>query len=183
MHKSFFPNLSGIRPVRDLFKACCCGGVVVLNQRSSTNRMQPSNRTGFRTHSTPFCVTRSTAHHRHREHFVDECRTRSVGETHEVVRRGSTKSGAHASHDIAGRMPLIQYAVRDTLAVMSTIREIEDAIRKLPDDELTAFRAWFAEFDATAWDRQFEQDVAAGRLDALGDEALRDARDGRCTEL
>jgi hypothetical protein len=66
---------------------------------------------------------------------------------------------------------------------MSTIQEIEDAIRMLPDEELAALRAWFAEFDAAAWDRQFEQDVAAGRLDALADEALTDLREGRCTDL
>ena len=59
---------------------------------------------------------------------------------------------------------------------MSAIAEIEDAIRKLPDEELAVLRAWFAEFDAAAWDRQFERDAAAGRLDALADEALRDAR-------
>jgi hypothetical protein len=80
-------------------------------------------------------------------------------------------------------MPLIRYTPRDPLAIMSTIRENEDAVRKFPDDELTAFRAWFAEFDATAWDRQFEQDVAEGRLDTLADEALRDGREGRCTSL
>jgi hypothetical protein len=66
---------------------------------------------------------------------------------------------------------------------MSTIQEIEDAIRKLPAEDLAALRAWFAEFDAAAWDRQFEQDVAAGRLDELADEALRDLREGRCADL
>lgn len=66
---------------------------------------------------------------------------------------------------------------------MSTVHEIEDAIRKLADDDLAALRAWFAEFDADSWDRQFERDVAEGRLDALADEALRDAREGRCTDL
>ena len=66
---------------------------------------------------------------------------------------------------------------------MSTIQEIEDAIRRLPDDDLATLRAWFAEFDASAWDRQFERDVAEGRLDALAEEALQDAREGRCTEL
>lgn len=66
---------------------------------------------------------------------------------------------------------------------MSTVHEIEDAIRKLPDDDLAALCAWFAEFDAAAWDRQFERDVAEGRLDALADEALRDAHEGRCTDL
>ena len=66
---------------------------------------------------------------------------------------------------------------------MSTIQEIEDAIRRLPDVELAALRAWFAEFDAAAWDRQFERDVEAGRLDALADEACADAREGGCTDL
>jgi hypothetical protein len=66
---------------------------------------------------------------------------------------------------------------------MSTVDEIEDAIRKLPDAELAALRAWFAEFDAETWDRQFERDVEEGRLDALADEALRDWREGRCTDL
>ncbi|WP_435008619.1 hypothetical protein P12x_005828 [Tundrisphaera lichenicola] len=66
---------------------------------------------------------------------------------------------------------------------MSTIREIEDAMRKLPEDELVEPRAWFAEYDAAAWDRQFEQDATEGRLDALVDEALGDLREGRCTDL
>ncbi|MBL8851988.1 MAG: hypothetical protein JNG89_20110 [Planctomycetaceae bacterium] len=66
---------------------------------------------------------------------------------------------------------------------MSTIVEIEQAVRQLAADDLAAFRAWFAEFDAGVWDRQFEEDVAAGRLDALADEAITDLRQGRCTEL
>jgi len=66
---------------------------------------------------------------------------------------------------------------------MSTVQEIESAIRKLPREELGKFRAWFARFDAEAWDKQFEEDVAAGRLDALAEEALKDLREGRCTDL
>jgi hypothetical protein len=66
---------------------------------------------------------------------------------------------------------------------MSAIQEIEDAILRLSDVDLAVLRAWFAEFDASAWDRQFECDVDAGRLHALADEALRDAREGRCTDL
>ena len=66
---------------------------------------------------------------------------------------------------------------------MSTIKEIETAVRKLSRDELSAFRSWFLEFDADAWDRQFEQDMQAGRLDALANEALGELHDGRCTDL
>lgn len=50
---------------------------------------------------------------------------------------------------------------------MSTVKEIETAVSKLSREDLSAFRAWFAEFNAAEWDKQFEQDVAAGRLDAL----------------
>lgn len=66
---------------------------------------------------------------------------------------------------------------------MSNVREIEDAVRRLPSADLAAFRAWFAEFDAEIWDRQLEADVAAGRLDALANEALSDLREGRCKDL
>lgn len=66
---------------------------------------------------------------------------------------------------------------------MSTVNEIEAAIQRLSADDLAAFRAWFAAFDAAAWDRKFEQDEAAGRLDGLASEALRDLREGRCTDL
>jgi hypothetical protein len=65
---------------------------------------------------------------------------------------------------------------------MGGVNEIEEAVRRLATAELAAFRAWFAEFDAEAWDRQIEDDVASGRLDALADEALEDLREGRCTE-
>ncbi|MFI5459864.1 MAG: hypothetical protein ACHRXM_30965 [Isosphaerales bacterium] len=65
---------------------------------------------------------------------------------------------------------------------MSIVQEIENAIRKLADEDLVALRAWFAEFDADAWDHQFEKDVASGRLDELA-ENLRDLREGRCTDL
>jgi hypothetical protein len=66
---------------------------------------------------------------------------------------------------------------------MSTVQEIEQAVRKLAPSDLAAFRAWFAEYDAEAWDRQMEQDIAAGRLDRFAEEALRDLQEGRCKDL
>jgi hypothetical protein len=66
---------------------------------------------------------------------------------------------------------------------MSTVQEIQNAVRQLSDEELTAFRHWFAGFDASLWDKKLEADAASGRLDALADEALRDLREGRCTDL
>ena len=65
---------------------------------------------------------------------------------------------------------------------MSTVQQIEDAVQQLSVEERAVFRAWFAEFDAEEWDRQFEADVLAGRLEWLAEEARRDLREGRCTE-
>jgi hypothetical protein len=65
---------------------------------------------------------------------------------------------------------------------MSTIQQIEDAVRRLSTEERAAFRAWFAEFDAEEWDQQLEADVSAGRLDWLINEARQDLREGHCTD-
>ena len=66
---------------------------------------------------------------------------------------------------------------------MSRLNEIEAAVSQLPAHELEQFRQWFADFDAERWDQQFEQDVRAGKLDKLADEALDQYRSGRCTPL
>jgi hypothetical protein len=66
---------------------------------------------------------------------------------------------------------------------MSTIEQIEEAVKQLTPQDLAVFRDWFAEYDAEIWDRQLEADVAAGRLNALAQEALNDLKEGRCTDL
>ncbi len=66
---------------------------------------------------------------------------------------------------------------------MSKIESIEKQIQSLSEDELAQFRAWFVEFDWAAWDRQFERDVADGKLDTLAEKALRDYTSGKTTPL
>lgn len=66
---------------------------------------------------------------------------------------------------------------------MGNVPEIEAAVRGLSPSDLSNFRKWFQEFDTEAWDLQLEQDISAGKLDALADEALKDLREGRCTDL
>ena len=66
---------------------------------------------------------------------------------------------------------------------MGTVREIETAISKLSRQELLTFRDWFTEFDAAAWDKQFQEDVTSGLLDEMADEAINDLREGRCRPL
>lgn len=69
------------------------------------------------------------------------------------------------------------------LSCMGTVHEIEAAISKLSRQEFVALRDWFFQFDSVAWDKQFEEDVARGRLDELADEALADVREGRSREM
>jgi len=66
---------------------------------------------------------------------------------------------------------------------MSTVQDIEQAILRLPPQDRALLRAWFAQLDADQWDRQFEADVQAGRLDSLGKQALAEFKAGNCTEL
>jgi hypothetical protein len=48
---------------------------------------------------------------------------------------------------------------------MSTVEKVEAALRQMTAEELVAFRAWYAEFDAQVWDRQRESESASGKLD------------------
>ena len=56
---------------------------------------------------------------------------------------------------------------------MGKVENIERQIKELSETELAEFREWFTAFDAEAWDRQFEADVRAGKLDALAEKALK----------
>ncbi len=66
---------------------------------------------------------------------------------------------------------------------MSKLESIETEVKQLSAEELKRFREWFLEFDADAWDRQLESDIAAGKLDQLAEKAIRDHQAGRTTEL
>lgn len=66
---------------------------------------------------------------------------------------------------------------------MSKLEIIEGQIKELSREELAQLREWLAGFDAEVWDRQFEADVKAGKLDALAENALRDHLAGRSTKL
>lgn len=64
-----------------------------------------------------------------------------------------------------------------------SVQELEAAVAELSPDELARFAEWFEAYHADAWDRQFEADVAAGKLDALGRQADSDFEAGRATAL
>ncbi len=64
-----------------------------------------------------------------------------------------------------------------------TVKEIEQAVAQLSKGQLAKFRAWYEQFDAEVWDRQIEEDIAAGKLDALADTAIADHKAGRTKKL
>ena len=66
---------------------------------------------------------------------------------------------------------------------MTKVEKIEEDIRKLNRDELLAFRRWFRAYDSDEWDRQIEEDVRAGKLDKLAQEALAEHRAGKSKEI
>jgi hypothetical protein len=64
-----------------------------------------------------------------------------------------------------------------------SVDDLESAVSRLSAEDLARFSAWFEEFMADQWDRQIEQDIKAGRLDAAGKRADEDFEAGRCTPL
>jgi hypothetical protein len=66
---------------------------------------------------------------------------------------------------------------------MSTIAEIQQAIMSLPKSEYTELRRWLQEYDWKRWDREFEDDVRAGKLDFLAAEALEAKAKGELKDL
>lgn len=66
---------------------------------------------------------------------------------------------------------------------MTKLEQIENSVSALSDEELKAFAEWFAELQWQRWDRQFEANVKAGRLDRFAEEARADIRAGRTSPL
>lgn len=66
---------------------------------------------------------------------------------------------------------------------MTKLEQIEKSVEALSEDELKKFAQWFAELQAERWDKQIEEDVAAGRLNKLAEEALAEFKAGRTRPL
>jgi hypothetical protein len=66
---------------------------------------------------------------------------------------------------------------------MSTVQEIETAIKKLKPREIHEVGHWLDELREELWDNQMEADAKAGKLDNLMEEAKQDYLAGRCKPL
>ncbi len=64
-----------------------------------------------------------------------------------------------------------------------SIKEIEAAIKELPVQEVTELMGWLAERHAQLWDEQIEDDLEAGRLDAVLAEAEKEYKAGLAKPL
>ena len=65
------------------------------------------------------------------------------------------------------------------------VAELQQLIQALPRHDFAMFNAWYQEFFQDVWDRQMEEDAAAGRgvFGELAEQALRDIEAGRTTPL
>ena len=55
---------------------------------------------------------------------------------------------------------------------MTTIPEIQQAIMNLSEADYAELCRWLLDQDWERWEREFDEDVRAGKLDALAAEAL-----------
>ncbi|MFB2920395.1 hypothetical protein [Aerosakkonema funiforme] len=50
---------------------------------------------------------------------------------------------------------------------MNALAEIEAAIKQLPENDIRQLAEWIQNYLNEKWDRQMEEDLAAGKLNAL----------------
>ena len=66
---------------------------------------------------------------------------------------------------------------------MTTVAEIQEAVRCLPEEQFEAFSSWFEQYEERRWDRQIERDQKSGTLRSLMVKARADFEAGKCTPL
>jgi len=66
---------------------------------------------------------------------------------------------------------------------MTQIEAIQAEIASLSSEDFARLREWIAERDWQNWDRQIEQDSAAGKLDFLRKEAEAAKQQGKLRDL
>lgn len=66
---------------------------------------------------------------------------------------------------------------------MTTLVEIEAAIKQLPEQDARRLAEWLQDYLDDAWDRQIAADAAAGKLDDLIAQAEADIASGNVRDL
>ncbi len=104
-----------------------------------------------------------------------------------------TEADAPAASDQAaaptapGGIPQVPLPDRDVEGQPFTppVTELQQLIQALPRRDFAMFNRWYQGFFQDVWDRQMEEDAAAGRgvFGELAEQALRDIEAGRTTPL
>jgi hypothetical protein len=63
------------------------------------------------------------------------------------------------------------------------IQTIEKQVKVLDQDDLAAFRDWFAKYDAKVWEQKIKKDIGAGKLEKYAREARAAYKAGKTTQL
>ena len=66
---------------------------------------------------------------------------------------------------------------------MSTVAEIENALRGLPLQDARVVADWLQEYLEDQWDRQIARDAELGKLDKLKEQAMAHYKAGRTKPL
>jgi hypothetical protein len=66
---------------------------------------------------------------------------------------------------------------------MTTLKEIETAIERLPREEFLELTDWVSARSGDEWDRQIEEDMKAGRLNQLAFAAREEFLAGETSEF
>ncbi len=66
---------------------------------------------------------------------------------------------------------------------MTTIPEIQQAIMNLSEADYTTLCRWVLDQDWERWEREFDEDVKAGKLDAFAADALEAKARGELSDL
>jgi hypothetical protein len=61
--------------------------------------------------------------------------------------------------------------------------ELEQAVKKLPPQELRIFSDWFEQYFSDKWDEKIEKDILSGCLAKLAAKADENFEAGRCSSL
>ncbi|MBV9852359.1 MAG: hypothetical protein JO250_22065 [Armatimonadetes bacterium] len=64
-----------------------------------------------------------------------------------------------------------------------SVQEIETAITQLSARDVAQLTSWLVDYHARLWDRQIEEDLEAGRLDAILAEVDREYKAGQARPL
>ncbi len=66
---------------------------------------------------------------------------------------------------------------------MTTVTEIQTAVRALPDNQFGMFSSWFDNYEEERWDVQIENDQKSEPLLSLMSKAKYDFEAGKCTRI